>query len=50
MESPLERLPPDEFRAARWTTMARAVAGAAPFRAPLYKKLGRYLNALRRPR
>ena len=50
VESPLERLPPGEFRAARWTTMARAVAGAASFRAPLYKKLGRYLNALRRPR
>ena len=50
VESPLEHLPPGEFRAARWTSMARAVAGAASFRAPLYKKLGRYLNALRRPR
>jgi len=49
-DAPLERLPPGEFRAARWTTMARAVAGAAPFRAPLYKKLGRYLNALRQTR
>lgn len=44
---PLDRLPPGEFRAARWTTMARAVADAAPFRAPLYTKLGRYLRALR---
>jgi putative (di)nucleoside polyphosphate hydrolase len=50
VDAPLERLPPGEFRAARWTTMARAVAGAAPFRVALYKKLGRYLTALRRSR
>ena len=48
VNAPLERLPPGEFRDARWTTMARAVAGAAPFRAPLYKKLGRYLRTVRR--
>ena len=44
---PLERLPPWEFRAARWTTMSRAVDGAAPFRASLYRKLGQYLRTLR---
>ena len=47
---PLEQLPPGEFRAARWTTMPRAVAGAAAFRDALYKKLARHLRTLRRRR
>jgi putative (di)nucleoside polyphosphate hydrolase len=50
VKAPLERLPPGEFRAARWTTMRRAVSGAATFRAPVYEKLARYLSALRRSR
>ena len=50
VSSPLDRLPPGEFRAARWTTMGRAIAGAAPFRVALYTKLARYLTALRRSR
>jgi putative (di)nucleoside polyphosphate hydrolase len=45
---PFDHLPPGEFRAARWSTMARAVSGAAPFRAPLYEKLARHLRTLRR--
>ncbi len=45
---PLERLPPGEFRAARWTTVNRAVAETVSFRAPLYRALGRYLRTLRR--
>ena len=48
VDVPLACLPPGEFRAARWTTMRRAVAEAVPFRAPLYRKLARYLTALRR--
>jgi putative (di)nucleoside polyphosphate hydrolase len=48
VDAPLERLPQGEFRAARWTTMSRAVAGAAPFRVPIYKQLARYLRARRR--
>jgi putative (di)nucleoside polyphosphate hydrolase len=48
VDAPLDHLPPGEFRAARWTTMARAVAGAAAFRVALYKKLARHLPALRR--
>ena len=45
---PLQRLPPGEFRAARWTTISRAVADTVSFRAPLYRALGRYLRTLRR--
>ena len=45
---PLERLPPGEFRAARWTTIDRAVGQAVSFRAPLYRQLRRYLRTLRR--
>ena len=45
---PLDHLPPGEFRAARWTTMARAATSTVPFRIPLYKKLARHLTALRR--
>ena len=48
VEVPLEQLPPGEFRAARWTTMARAASGTAPFRVALYKKLARYLRTLKR--
>lgn len=48
VEVPLERLPPGEFRAARWTSMRNAVAGAAPFRAPLYARLARYFRTLPR--
>jgi putative (di)nucleoside polyphosphate hydrolase len=44
VDVPLEKLPPGEFRAARWMSMRGAVAGAAPFRAPLYKKLARFLR------
>jgi hypothetical protein len=45
---PLEALPPGEFRAARWTTIDRAVAQCVSFRAPLYRQLRRYLRTLRR--
>lgn len=45
---PLEELPPGEFRAARWTTIHRAVAQAVSFRAPLYRQLRRHLRTLRR--
>jgi putative (di)nucleoside polyphosphate hydrolase len=45
--APIDRLPAGEFRAARWTSMRQAVSGAAPFRAPLYKKLARFLKTLR---
>jgi putative (di)nucleoside polyphosphate hydrolase len=45
---PLQQLPPGEFRAARWTTISRAVAETVSFRAPLYRALGRYLRTLRR--
>lgn len=44
---PLERLPPGEFRAARWTTFDRAVAQAVSFRAPLYRALRRHFRTLR---
>ena len=47
---PLEALPPGEFRAARWTTIDRAVAQTVSFRAPLYRQLRRYLRTLRRRR
>ena len=45
---PLERLPPGEFRAARWTTFDRAVAQTVSFRAPLYRALRRHFRTLRR--
>lgn len=45
---PLERLPPGEFRAARWTTFDRAVAQAVSFRAPLYRALRRHFRTLGR--
>jgi putative (di)nucleoside polyphosphate hydrolase len=47
---PLEGLPHGEFRAARWTTIDRAVAQSVSFRAPLYRQLRRYLRTLRRNR
>jgi putative (di)nucleoside polyphosphate hydrolase len=45
---PLERLPPGEFRAARWTTFDRAVAQAVSFRLPLYRALRRHFRTLHR--
>ena len=46
---PLEALPPGEFRAARWVSFDRAVAGAVAFRAPLYEKLRNFARTLRQP-
>jgi putative (di)nucleoside polyphosphate hydrolase len=46
---PLERLPPGEFRAARWVSFDRAVAETVAFRTPLYRKLRRFARALSRP-
>ena len=45
---PLEKLPPGEFRAARWVSFDRAVADTVAFRAPLYTKLRRFARTLRR--
>jgi hypothetical protein len=50
VDVPLEALPPGEFRAARWVSFDRAVAGSVAFRAPLYKKLRTFARTLRRPR
>ena len=47
VDVPLEKLPPGEFRAARWTSFARAVADTVAFRAPLYKKLRSFARRLR---
>ena len=48
VDVPLETLPPGEFRAARWVSFDRAVAGSVAFRAPLYKKLRSFARTLRR--
>jgi putative (di)nucleoside polyphosphate hydrolase len=48
VDVPIEKLPPGEFRAARWVSFDRAVADAVPFRAPLYQKLRRFAQARRR--
>ena len=47
VDVPLEALPSGEFRAARWVSFDRAVAGAVAFRAPLYKKLRAFGRTLR---
>lgn len=47
---PLEALPSGEFRAARWTTIDRAVERTVSFRAPVYRALRRHLRTLRRNR
>ena len=48
VDVPLEALPPGEFRAARWVSFERAVAGSVAFRAALYKKLRMYARTLPR--
>ena len=48
VDVPLERLPPGEFRAARWVSFDRAVAESVAFRVPLYSKLRRFARTLRR--
>ena len=42
VEGPLTRLPPGEFRAARWVSVAHAVAATAAFRRPVYQELHRF--------
>jgi hypothetical protein len=42
VEVPLTRLPPGEFRAARWVNLAHAVVVTAAFRRPVYEELHRF--------
>jgi putative (di)nucleoside polyphosphate hydrolase len=46
VDVPLTRLPPGEFRAARWVGFDRAVAECAVFRLPVYRQLRRFARTL----